>query len=44
MAKQMLTKLTIYSKKLVKEGPKKPKTVAEKVTISKPKKKVKRTK
>jgi len=30
-------------KKLVKEGPKKPKTVAEKVTISKPKKKVKRT-
>ncbi len=31
-------------KKLVKEGPKKPKTVAEKVTISKPKKKVKRTK
>ncbi len=31
-------------KKLVKEGPKKPKTVAEKVTTSKPKKKVKRTK
>ena len=31
-------------KKLVKEGPKKPKTVDEKVTTSKPKKKVKRTK